>query len=49
LQNLGKEFAERGLGGTVFLPPARDAQLDADIAHEMYDPLHVNRISYSQE
>jgi hypothetical protein len=48
LQNIGKEFAEKGLGGTVYLPPARDAQLDVDIAHEMYDPLHVNRISYSE-
>jgi hypothetical protein len=49
LQHLGKEFAEKGLGGTVYLPPARDAHLDIDLAHEMYDPLHVNRISYSQD
>jgi uncharacterized protein YabN with tetrapyrrole methylase and pyrophosphatase domain len=49
LQHLGKEFAEKGLGGTLYLPPARDTELDVDLAHEMYDPLHINRISYSNE
>jgi tetrapyrrole methylase family protein/MazG family protein len=49
LQQLGREFAEKGLGGTVYFPPARETELDVDLAHEMYDPLHINRISYSPE
>lgn len=49
LQRLGNEFADKRLGGTVYLPPSRHPDFDEDLAREIYDPLHVNRITYSTE
>jgi uncharacterized protein YabN with tetrapyrrole methylase and pyrophosphatase domain len=49
LQELGNEFADKRLGGTVYLPSSRHSEFDEDLAREIYDPLHVNRITYSQE
>ena len=48
VQNLGNEFADKKLGGTVYLPPAKHAEFDESLAREIYDPLHVNRISFPQ-
>lgn len=47
VQNLGNEFADKRLGGTVYLPPARHSEFDEELARQIYDPLHVNRITYS--
>ncbi|HEX3470100.1 MAG TPA: SAM-dependent methyltransferase [Silvibacterium sp.] len=49
VQNLGNEFADKKLGGTVYLPPAKHSEFDENLAREIYDPLHVNRITFPQE
>jgi hypothetical protein len=49
LQNMGAEFADKRLGGTVFIPPARKPEADLELSREIFDPLHINRITFPQE
>jgi hypothetical protein len=46
LRELPEQIAERRLGGTLYLPPARHAEFDEELAREIYDPFHLNRITY---
>ena len=49
LQHFANEFADRRLAGTLYLPPSKAAEFDQELVQEIYDPLHVNRITYPQD
>lgn len=46
LQDLAEELASKQLGGTLFIPAARAASFDEELARQVYDPLHLTRITY---
>jgi uncharacterized protein YabN with tetrapyrrole methylase and pyrophosphatase domain len=46
LRDLADEFASKQLGGTLFIPPARAASFDEELARQVYDPFHLTRITY---
>jgi uncharacterized protein YabN with tetrapyrrole methylase and pyrophosphatase domain len=47
LSRLSELFAENGLTGTLYLPPARkSAEYDEELVRQVFDPLHLNRITY---
>lgn len=45
LIELGAQFSSRRLGGTVYIPKLRDAGYDEDLVRNIFDRLHLNRIT----
>jgi hypothetical protein len=46
LDALSETFEARQLAGTLYLPPARTATVDDDLVRQIFDPLHLPRITY---
>jgi uncharacterized protein YabN with tetrapyrrole methylase and pyrophosphatase domain len=45
LSELGEQFATKHLGGTVYIPKLHEPSYAEDLVRNIFDPLHLNRIT----